>query len=389
MDWKSVGLDPQKKNRVVVAMSGGVDSSVAAAMMHDAGFDVVGVTLKLYDAPQGKRVGSCCAGVDIYDAAEVAQSMGFPHYVFDYADRFKEEVIDDFVQSYLRGETPLPCVRCNQSVKFKDLLQASKDLQADALVTGHYIQRMVDERGVAQAHRAIDEQKDQSYFLFSTTKEQLQMLRFPLGGMYKQDIRKKADFYGLSVADKPDSQDICFVGGGRYSDVILKLRPDAGIHGLIKCAETDDVLGEHSGIIHYTVGQRKGLGISDHRFGNEPLYVISLDAQKHCVYVGRRHLLQKNALKLSEVNWLGEDFEGEVHLQVSIRSTQKPVPAKVHIRQNTAIVLLDMGGEAIACGQACVFYDQTRLLGGGWISDVCLFPSDLEKKDWLKGCFSQ
>ena len=228
--------------KVVVAMSGGVDSSVAAAMLAESGVEVIGVTLRLYDSAPAKRVGSCCAGIDIYDAAGVAESMGFAHHVFDYADQFREEVIEDFVNSYQNGETPLPCVRCNQSVKFTDLMLAMEKLGADALVTGHYIQRVVVD-GQVQMHRAVDEVKDQSYFLFATTQAQLTKVRFPLGGMYKKDIREKARYYGLSVADKPDSQDICFVGGGKYSDVIKRLRPETGVPGLIRCQTTGKNIG--------------------------------------------------------------------------------------------------------------------------------------------------
>ena len=382
-----MGLDPLKSGRVVVAMSGGVDSSVAAVMLHEAGFEVIGVTLRLYDAPQSKRVGrACCAGVDIYDAASVAQSKGFPHYVFNYADKFKEAVIDDFVSSYLRGQTPLPCVRCNQSVKFRDLLSAAQDLGADALVTGHYIRRIVDDSGEVQAYRAVDLQKDQSYFLFATTKLQLDKLRFPLGGMHKKDIRQLAQKYGLRVADKPDSQDICFVGGGKYSDVVFQLCPSARVPGLIRCFETNSVLGEHEGVYRYTVGQRRGIGVSS----DAPLYVIHIDAEEKAVYVGKKHLLKRNYILLKNVNWLGAKRVGGV-FEFKVRSAQEVIKGKMVFLscKTAAIVCLDVGEDAVSVGQACVVYDGMRLMGGGLIEDTCLEPGGAKKKDWLKGFFSQ
>lgn len=388
LDWSLVGLDPLKGGRVVVAMSGGVDSSVAAVVLHEAGFEVIGVTLRLYDAPQSKRTGkACCAGVDIYDAASVAQSQGFPHYVFDYADKFKEEVVDDFIESYLRGQTPLPCVRCNQGVKFRDLLSAARDLDADALVTGHYMRRIVNDAGEVHAYRAVDLQKDQSYFLFATTKNQLDMLRFPLGGMHKKDIRQLAKKYGLSVSDKPDSQDICFVGGKKYSDVILQMRPDARVPGLIRCFETGKILGEHEGIYKYTVGQRRGLRLETY---GAPLYVIHIDSEKKTVYVGQRHLLKRNYILLKEVNWLGEKCVGGA-FDFKVRSVQDAVRGKMVFLscKTAAIVCLDAGEDAVSVGQACVVYDGMRLMGGGWISDTCLDPGGAEKKDWLKRFFSQ
>ena len=385
LDWSLIGLDPLKGGRVVVAMSGGVDSSVAAVVLHEAGFEVVGVTLRLYDAPQSTGK-ACCAGIDIYDAAAVAQSRGFPHYVFDYADKFKKDVIDDFVASYLRGQTPLPCVRCNQSVKFRDLLSAAQDLKADALVTGHYMRRMVSDSGEIQAFRAVDLQKDQSYFLFATTKTQLAKLRFPLGGMHKKDIRLLAQKYGLHVSDKPDSQDICFVGGGKYSDVILKMCPEARTPGLVRCFETGEVLGEHEGVYKYTVGQRRGLGLG----GGDPLYVVHIDAEKKSVYVGKKHLLKRKYILLKDVNWLGEKCTNGV-FDFKVRSVQDAVRGKMVFLscETAAIVCLDVGEDAVSVGQACVVYDGMRLMGGGWIDDTCVGSFGSTKKDWLKGFFSQ
>ncbi len=355
--------------RVVVAMSGGVDSSVAAAMLHEAGFEVIGVTLKLYDAPVAKKVGACCAGIDIYDAAAVAQKLGFPHYVFDYVNRFKESVIDDFVDSYLRGETPLPCVKCNQSVKFRDLLQAARELKADALVTGHYVQR-VEANGEVMLRRAVDRTKDQSYFLFATTAEQLQMLRFPLGGYQKAEIRQMAEKYGLDVAQKPDSQDICFVGGGKYSDVIAKMRPGAKVPGLIRCVQTGDVLGEHPGVIHFTVGQRRGLALGNRDGSGDPLYVVKLAYDTHTVFVGPKSSLFRNVIEIKDVNWLGQRSSGGVSCAVQIRSMQEPVPAQVTLQEGgLASVRLDEPQLSVANGQVCVVYSEGRVLGGGWIYD--------------------
>jgi len=383
-DWSAIDLDPKKRQRVVVAMSGGVDSSVAAVALHEAGFEVIGVTLKLHDAPQARRVGACCAGIDIYDAASVAQSRGFPHYVFDYADRFRQDVVDNFVQSYLRGETPNPCIRCNQSVKFRDLLKAAQDLQADALVTGHYMRRVRTKEGGVQVYRAVDQNKDQSYFLFSTTKQQLQMLRFPLGDLCKKDIRDLAHHYGLDVANKPDSQDICFVGGDKYSNVIERLYPNAGVPGLIRCVVTDKVLGEHKGIYRYTIGQRRGLGISADR----PIYVVRIDVDSHTVYVGEADFLRKKHILINELNWLGEEKK-EQALEFKIRSTQSAVPGSIAFAMcgTSAIVSLDSGDEGVSAGQACAIYDSMRLMGGGWIVDST--SCEDKKKDWLKGCFSQ
>jgi len=293
--------DP-KDTRVLVAMSGGVDSSVVAAMLSEEGYDVVGVTLQLYDhgAALAKK-GACCAGRDIQDARRVAEEMGFPHYVLDYENKFKESVIDEFADAYLAGATPVPCIRCNERVKFRDLLETAKDLDADCMATGHYIQRFV-ENGKAELHKAADQDRDQSYFLFSTKQEQLDYLRFPLGHLKsKKDTRELAHKYGLPVADKPDSQDICFVPNGSYAAVIEKLRPEAANPGQI-VSQDGAVLGEHKGIINYTVGQRRGLGIG----GGDPLYVIKLDADSREVIVGPKEALATRTVLIKEINWLGK-----------------------------------------------------------------------------------
>jgi tRNA-specific 2-thiouridylase len=352
-------------------MSGGVDSSVVAAMLSEEGYDVVGVTLQLYDhgAALAKK-GACCAGRDIQDARRVAEEMGFPHYVLDYENKFKESVIDEFADAYLAGATPVPCIRCNERVKFRDLLETAKDLDADCMATGHYIQRFV-ENGKAELHKAADQDRDQSYFLFSTKQEQLDYLRFPLGHLKsKKDTRKLAHKYGLPVADKPDSQDICFVPNGSYAAVIEKLRPEAANPGKI-VSQDGAVLGEHKGIINYTVGQRRGLGIG----GGDPLYVIKLDADSREVIVGPKEALATRTVLIKEINWLGEDNfldSKERTLAVRVRSTRSPKEAIIKpISETTATVELVMAEEGIAPGQACVFYDieGTRIYGGGWITN--------------------
>lgn len=351
--------------RIAVAMSGGVDSSVAASLMVEAGYDVVGITLQLYDhGAMINKKGACCAGQDIYDAKTVADKMGFPHYVLDYESVFKEKVINDFADSYLQGETPLPCVRCNQQVKFKDLLQTARDLGAEALVTGHYVQRFSKEK--AELHRAFDHSKDQSYFLFTTTQDQLEYLRFPLGGLPKSETRKHASRFGLTVAEKPDSQDICFVPNGSYANLVSKLRPgslDAG--DIIHINGT--VLGRHEGIINYTIGQRKGLGISS----PDPLYVIRINPEKHQVWVGPHEALAVSNIHLKEVNWLRKitDFQEGLRCSVKIRSTHAPVEATVKaITPTSAIVSFATPEYGVASGQACVFYEKDQVLGGGWIT---------------------
>jgi tRNA-specific 2-thiouridylase len=356
----------KSKTRVVVAMSGGVDSSVAASLAHQAGYDVVGVTLQLYDygAAQGKK-GTCCAGQDIYDARVVADKMGFPHYVLDYEQHFKQEVIEDFVTSYLHGQTPIPCVRCNQKVKFKDLLATAKDLGAQALVTGHYIRRLGDD-DFGTLHQATDLTRDQSYFMFATTQEQLDFLRFPLGGMPKSAVRDHARELGLEIAEKPDSQDICFVPDGKYAAAIERLRPGSIEPGKIVDPQ-GNVLGDHNGIIHFTIGQRKGIGIS----AAEPLYVISLDPQTHQVTVGPKELLRCARVTLQETNFLipPEELAQVKNLMVKYRSVQTPVPARFECLPNGQYAAAFLGEEfGVSPGQACVFYDGSQVLGGGWIA---------------------
>jgi tRNA-specific 2-thiouridylase len=356
--------------RVVVAMSGGVDSSVVAAMLAEEGYDVVGVTLQLYDhgAALAKK-GACCAGIDIHDARRVAEDMGFPHYVLDYENVFKEAVIDEFAESYLGGATPVPCIRCNERVKFKDLLETARDLEADCMATGHYIQRKMGARG-AELHAAADASKDQSYFLFSTTPEQLDYLRFPLGHLpSKEATRALAEKYGLRVANKPDSQDICFVPNGDYAAVIRKLRPEAADPGDIVDME-GKVLARHDGVINYTIGQRRGLGIGGLA---DPLYVVRLDADRKEVVVGPKHMLATRTVPVKEINWLGDEAftaREEWPIAVRVRSTRPPVDAILRpLTATTAEVELLVAEEGVSPGQACVFYDpdSSRIFGGGWI----------------------
>ncbi|MBF9029849.1 tRNA 2-thiouridine(34) synthase MnmA [Rhodobacterales bacterium HKCCE3408] len=356
--------------RVVVAMSGGVDSSVVAAMLAEEGYDVVGVTLQLYDhgAALAKK-GACCAGRDIHDARRVAEEMGFPHYVLDYENVFRDAVIDEFADSYLAGATPVPCIRCNERVKFKDLLATAKDLDADCMATGHYIRRMTGPAG-PELHSAADPNRDQSYFLFSTTAEQLSYLRFPLGGLAsKAETRALAARYGLSVADKPDSQDICFVPNGDYASVIEKLRPGAADPGEIVDMD-GNILGEHRGVIHYTIGQRRGLGIGGLA---DPLYVVKLDPDTRRVIVGPKEALATRTVPVREINWLGDapfDSRPEWPLSVRIRSTRPPREAIIRpVSATEAEVELVVAEEGVSPGQACVFYDPdgSRIYGGGWI----------------------
>ncbi|MCG6903077.1 MAG: tRNA 2-thiouridine(34) synthase MnmA [Rhodobacter sp.] len=361
---------PPAETRVVVAMSGGVDSSVVAAELAREGYDVVGVTLQLYDhgAALAKK-GACCAGLDIHDARRVAETMGFPHYVLDYENIFKDAVIDEFADSYLAGATPVPCIRCNERVKFKDLLETAKDLEADCMATGHYIQRKLGTGG-PELHSAADAARDQSYFLFSTTPEQLAFLRFPLGHLAsKAETRALAASHGLSVADKPDSQDICFVPNGNYAAVIEKLRPGAAEPGDIVHVD-GRTLGSHDGVIHYTIGQRRGLGIGGLE---EPLYVVRLDVDAHRVIVGPKELLATRVVPVREINWLGDEpftSRAEWPLAVKVRSTRPPREAVIRPRSATeAEVELFVAEEGVSPGQACVFYDPhgSRIYGGGWI----------------------
>lgn len=359
---------PPSQTRVVVAMSGGVDSSVVAAMLAEEGYDVIGVTLQLYDhgAALAKK-GACCAGQDIHDARRVAERIGIPHYVLDYENMFREAVIEEFADSYLAGATPVPCIRCNERVKFRDLLVTAKDLDADCMATGHYIQRKTGARG-PELHMAADPNRDQSYFLFSTTPEQLAYLRFPLGHLTsKSETRALAAKYGLTVADKPDSQDICFVPNGNYASVIEKLRPGAADPGDIVDMD-GNVLGQHRGVIHYTIGQRRGLGIGGL---GDPLYVVKLDPATRQVVVGPKEALSTTIVPVAEVNWLGDgDFTGEHEVAVRIRSTRPPRPAILRATgPRTGEVELADPEEGVSPGQACVFYapNSSRVLGGGWI----------------------
>jgi tRNA-specific 2-thiouridylase len=360
---------PPSQTRVVAAMSGGVDSSVVAAMLKREGYDVVGVTLQLYDHGAAvNKPGACCAGQDIHDARRVADAVGFPHYVLDYESRFRSAVMEDFADTYLAGATPIPCVRCNQSVKFRDLKRVAEDLGADCLATGHYVQRIEGPMG-PELHRAADASRDQTYFLFATTREQLAYLRFPLGGMPKTEVRKLADELGLRVAAKPDSQDICFVPNGKYQAVVEKLRPGAIEPGEIVHVD-GRVMGAHNGVINFTVGQRRGLGIAT----GEPLFVVKLDAAAKRVIVGPREALGVSRIALKEVNWIGEPVASEDDLDgrpilVRVRSTRPPVAAKLSIGAGWHVDL-DEPEEGVAPGQAAVFYDpgSTRVLGGGWIA---------------------
>ena len=356
---------PPESTRIVVAMSGGVDSSTAAALMVEQGYEVIGITLQLYNHGQAVgRANSCCAGQDIHDARRVADKLGIPHYVLDYESRFKEQVIEDFAASYLAGETPIPCIRCNQTVKFHDLLGRARELGAEALITGHYVRRVDGTQG-PELHRARDDAKDQSYFLFATTPEQLEFLRFPLGGMDKAETRDHAERFQLPVADKPESQDICFVPNGSYTGIIEKLHPGAADPGDI--VDLDGmVIGSHQGIIHFTVGQRRGLGIA----GPEPLYVIRVDPETRRVVAGPKAVLMKTRFQVGEINWLGDGQSPETGLAmaVKVRSTTEPVAASIEsLIDGEAVIVMAEPQPGIAPGQACVFYDGDRVLGGGWI----------------------
>ena len=364
----SIGLDKDPKDtKVVIAMSGGVDSSTVAGIMKKEGYNIIGVTLKLYDDnKESKNTKQCCTGQDIMDAKRVAQKLDINHKIFYYQSKFKESVVDNFVESYLNGETPIPCVQCNKTVKFNDLFQESKNLNADALITGHYVKSLT-KNNTTNMYRAVDESRDQSYFLFNTTREQLNYLRFPLGGMLKSETREIAKELDLNVADKPDSQDICFVPNGDYVSVIEKIRPDAFKKGNIKSSD-GKVLGVHNGIVNFTIGQRRGIKIA----AKDPLYVINIDPKKNEIIVGPKIELLKKDIILRDLNLLADKTDFDKEIFVKVRSTGKLIRSKLNIKDKFGHLNLFDDEFGISPGQACVFYSKDKfgdkVLGGGWIS---------------------
>ncbi len=370
----SLGIaKPPAQTRVVAAMSGGVDSSVVAALLKARGYEVIGITLQLYDHGAAiEKKGACCAGQDIHDARNVCDQIGIAHYVLDYETRFREQVMEDFADTYLSGATPIPCIRCNQTVKFSDLLRTAKDLGADCLATGHYIRRVIGADG-PELHRARDASRDQSYFLFATTRAQLDYVRFPLGDLPKTQVRELAETFDLPVAAKPDSQDICFVPEGSYAKVVEKLRPGSGRGGDIVHLD-GRVLGQHEGVIHYTIGQRRGLRIAT----GDPLYVVKIDAPARRVIVGPRQALLTAALTMEELNWLGDGTLEEACTRADpvlarVRSTREPLLARLGFHNSAPCIRFDTPEEGVARGQACVLYDptgNTQILGGGFIAST-------------------